>query len=359
MKIIFIVPYPTEGASNRFRVEQYLPVLKANGISCKVRSFMTRKFYKIIYRRGFYFLKTVYFLACAFNRILDIVRALKYDVVFIHREAFPLGSPVFESILARLGKPIIYDFDDAIFLPNASPSNNFVERLKCPEKVAGIFKMSRFIIAGNSYLADFAARHNKNVITIPTPIDTDRYIAFRREAANRKKLVIGWIGSVTTAEFLNVLRGVFKMLCEKYPYVEFQIIGGKFHIDGLPNIINKEWALDKELEYLQGFDIGIMPIPDNDWARGKCGFKAILYMSMGIPCVCSPVGINKEIIRDNFNGFLAGSDTEWLEKLSSLIEDESLRARIGKAGRTVAEEKYSVKVNAAKFLSVIEKAYNS
>lgn len=356
MKILFFVPYPSEGASNRFRVEQYLPILKANGISYKVRPFMTRDFYKIIYLDKFYVLKLIYFITSAFNRILDIFRALKYDLIFIHREVFPLGPPIFESIFLRMRKPIIYDFDDAIFLPNVSKSNNFMERLKRPDKIAKIFKMSSFIIAGNKYLADFALKYNNNVVVIPTPIDTGVYIS-RAPKLRRNKIVIGWIGSITTVEFLNTLRDVFKVLTIKYPHVEFQVIGGEFYIPGLSSVVNKEWALDRELEYLQEFDIGIMPIPDNAWARGKCGFKAILYMSLGIPCVCSPVGINKEMIQDNFNGFLADSDKEWIDKLSNLIEDESLRRRIGGSGKKAADEKYSIKANMPKFLSVIQKVY--
>lgn len=356
MKIIFFVPYPTEGASNRFRVEQYTPHLKTEGIIYRIRPFMSRGFYKTIYLKGYYFLKILYFIASTVNRFFDLILTLKYDVIFIHREVFPVGPPLFEYILSKLRKPIIYDFDDAIFLSSTSRSNNFIERLKRPDKVSKIIKISNHIIAGNRYLADFAMRYNNNVTIIPTSIDTDVYYP-KENQPKYDKFVIGWIGSNTTVEFLNLLQGVFKKLTIKYPDIEFKIIGGEFHIPGLNNIKNQVWSLDSEIEDLQSFDVGIMPMPDNAWTRGKCGFKAILYMSLGIPCLCSPVGVNKEIIKGGMNGFLADSDKEWVEKLSLLIDDPDLRQRIGMAGRKTVEERYSVKVNAPKFLEVLKREY--
>ncbi|KKT72855.1 MAG: Glycosyltransferase [Microgenomates group bacterium GW2011_GWA2_44_7] len=134
-------------------------------------------------------------------------------------------------------------------------------------------------------------------------------------------------------------------------------MGGNFSIDGLSTIISKPWSMEEEIEDLKTFDIGIMPMPDNEWTRGKCGFKAILYMNMGIPCVCSPVGVNREIITDGVNGFLAGTDEEWIEKLSLLIENAELRKKLGMAGRKTVEEKYSVNINAPRCLEIFKRVY--
>jgi glycosyltransferase involved in cell wall biosynthesis len=357
MKIFFIVPYPTEGASNRFRVEQYLPYLRSKNIQYEVRPFISRKFYKILYLRRHYFKKIFYFLINTLNRIIDILRLLRYDLVFIHREAFLMGPPFFEYVVSKLKKPIIYDFDDAIFLPDTSEYNSFVERFKRPDKISTNIRLSDYVIAGNKYLQDYALRYNDKVTIIPTSINTDIYRHTWR--FNKSYTVIGWMGSNTTVKFLKLLRNVFKELIRRYPNIEIRIIGGDFSINGVPNIKSQKWSMEKELRDLEGFDIGIMPMPDNEWTKGKCGFKAILYMSMGIPCVCSPVGVNKEIITDGVNGFLADSDEEWIEKLSMLIENPGLRQRLGSAGRITVEEEYSVKVNVPKFLEVLEKVYKT
>lgn len=357
MKILFWVPYPTEGASNRYRVEQYLPYLKKQGIGYCLRPFWSSLAYRILYKKGCHFLKCYYFIRGTVSRLFDIITLFRYEVIFIHREAYPIGGAFFENALAILKKPFIFDFDDAIFLPAASRSNNFIEKYKRPDKIAKIIKMSRHIIAGNSYLADFALRYSRSVSIIPTSIDTERYRLHDRECG--PKVVIGWIGSVTTLKFLEMMKAVFIKLSKRFPNLAVKIVGGDFSIDGLSNIISKPWLLEEELDDLTSFDIGIMPMPDNDWTRGKCGFKAILYMNMGIPCVCSPVGMNKEIMLNGVNGFFASTEEEWIEKLSRLIENPELRRRLGMAGRKTIEEKYSVKVNAPKYLEVLNKVFRN
>ncbi len=356
MRILFWVPYPTEGASNRFRVEQYLPYLGREGIKYDLHAFWSSSAFSILYKKGRYLNKIYFFIMGVVSRFLDLARIPKYDVVFIHREAYPLGSSFFETLLGLLKKPVIFDFDDAIFLPYSSRQNIFIERFKKPEKVCGIIKMSSRVIAGNSYLADYALRYNKNVSVIPTPIDSDKYYPEMKTTNN--KIIIGWIGSVTTSDFLNEMERVFAALSKKFDNIEFRIVGGNFQAGGQSNITSKPWALDQEIADLRSFDIGIMPMPDNEWTRGKCGFKAILYMSMGIPAVCSPVGMNKEIVADGVNGFLAIDENQWVEKLGILIKDAALRRKMGLAARKTAEEKYSVKVNAPKFLNVIKEAYS-
>lgn len=355
MKVLFWVPYPTEGASNRYRVEQYLPYLKKSGIRYSLRPFWSRFAFKVLYKAGHRFAKFYYFVLGTISRLFDLLRIFQYDVIFIHREAYPIGGAFFESILAKLKKPFIFDFDDAIFLPASSRPNNFIEKYKRPEKVNDIIKMAGYVIAGNNYLVDFSLPYNRSVSVIPTPIDTDKYYPNRNK--HNDEVVIGWIGSVTTLDFLNTMKSVFIRLSKQFSRIKFKIVGGNFSIDGFSSVISKPWSLEEEIEDLKSFDIGIMPMPDNEWTKGKCGFKAILYMSMGVACVCSPVGVNKEIIIDGANGFLAYTESEWFEKLSLLIENSEIRKRIGMAGRKTVEEKYSIKVNAPKYLEVLKKVY--
>ena len=354
MRVLFWVPYPTEGASNRYRVEQYLPYLKEAGIEYCLRPFWSSSAFKILYQNRYNLKKCYYFILGTISRIFDFLRIARYGIVFIHREAFPIGGAIFEIVLSILKKPFIFDFDDAIFLPSVSKTNSFIERFKSFNKVVTIIKKSKHVIAGNSYLADFALRYNRFVSILPTVIDTDKYYPDYHKHSD--KVVVGWIGSVTTVYFLNILKNTFLHLSKQYPYITFKIVGGNFSIKSIPCIISKRWTLKDEIEDLKTFDIGIMPMPDNEWTKGKCGFKAILYMSMAIPCVSSPVGVNKEIITDGVNGFLADKEDEWIKKLSLLIKDPSLRQKLGLAGRKTIEERYSVKVNAPKFLELFLKS---
>ena len=356
MKVLFWVPYPTEGASNRYRVEQYLPYIKKAGIDYSLHSFWSSSAFKILYDSGYLFKKCYYFILGTISRLFDLLCIFKYDLIFIHRESYPIGGAFFEAILFLLKKPYVYDFDDAIFLPSSSNKNIFIERFKNPKKVAKIIKMSQHVIAGNRYLSDFVLHYNKNVSVIPTPIDTKKY--YPRNEKCGDKTVIGWIGSVTTLDFLGSIRNVFISISKQFRNVQFKIVGGDFSIPGLTNINSKPWSLNEELEDLQTFDIGIMPIPENEWTKGKCGFKAILYMSMSIPCVCSSIGVNKEIIIDGENGFLASSEDEWFKKLSMLIDNFEFRKNLGRRGRKTVEEKYSVKVNAPRFLEIFQEVYN-
>lgn len=351
MRILFWVPYPKEGASNRYRVEQYLPYLEKSGIKCCVHSFWSRSAYKILYERGHYPKKTAALILGTLLRLLDILLINKYQAVFIHREAHPLGGAVLEKIIAALKKPIIFDFDDAIFLSASSSANSSLDKFKKPGKIKEIIKVSSQVIAGNRYLFDFASNYNKAVTIVPTCIDTDKF--YPSPDNKPGKVVIGWMGSVTTVGYLEELRDVFIVLLDRFPDLQLKIVGGKLSLDGNRRLINKRWSLDDEIEDLRSFDIGIMPVADNKWAQGKCGLKAIMYMSMGIPCVCSDVGVSKEIIQNGVNGFLVKSKQEWIEKLSFLINHPQARKEMGLSGRVIAQERYSLQVNAPVILDII------
>ncbi len=352
-RVLFIVPYPSEGASNRLRVEQYLPFLEKESISYRVRPFVGRRFYRILYAKGRHLTKAFYFLLAIINRLLDIFRAFKFDVIFIHREALPIGTAFIEKIFSMTGKRIVFDFDDAIFLPNTSRTNNYIELLKNPNKVSEIMGLSGCVIAGNEYLMEYAKKFNRNVAIIPTPIDTKKYTP-SKSGPGRDGVTIGWVGSFTTGIYLEAFRPVMERLKARYPRLKFKFVGNwtgsEDRIDGAEY---KEWTLDDELEDIRSFDIGIMPMPDDMWTKGKCGFKIILYMACAIPVVSSPVGVNKDIIADGVNGFLANTQGEWFEKLSGLIEDPHFRRRVGAAGRKTVEERYCVSRTAPLFIKAL------
>ena len=340
MKVLFIVPYPTEGPSNRFRVEQYFPFLKKNGIEFRIRPFCGVRLYRILYKKGRYIEKIFYLCLSSLARFIDIFRSINYDIVFIHREAFPAKNYLFEWLFKLCSKRMIYDFDDSIFITKSV-------------KVKMLLKKADRVIAGNSFLYEYALRFNRHVTILPTPIDTEKYMP-RPVDQKKGNIVIGWIGTSSTSIYLLSISDVFKHLSERYKNIEFRIIGGEI-IPGPAMPISKiEWSLKSEVRDLQGFDIGIMPMPDNDWTRGKCAFKVIQYMAVGIPAVASPVGMNKEVVSDGVSGYLVSANDEWREKLCKLIESSQLRQEMGSNGREIVEKRYSLRVNALKFIDVLK-----
>lgn len=357
LRVLFVVPYPTEAPSNRLRVEQYFPYLRRHGIKTRLRPFMSSYFYRHRYRPGGAPWKLLSLAWSTINRLLDIRRAGEVDVIFVHREAFPFGGPFIEEMLARSGTPMIFDFDDAIYLHSSGENSPLVRLLKRPEKTARIIELSTAVIAGNENLKAYAQRYNRNITVIPTPVDTDHFRPRppRATSGGADRVVIGWIGSNTTAPYLRMIEPALEELMRRYPEVELRIVGGSYRPPGLSRVSLHRWRLATELRDLHSFDIGIMPMPDTDWTRGKCSFKTLLYMSVGLPSVCSPVGVTTDIIQDGVNGFLATSTDEWVEKLSRLIEDAALRQEIGMAGRRSVEEKYSLHVQAPRLLDVIER----
>lgn len=353
MRVMFVVPYPTEAPSNRLRIEQYFPYLRKHGVKTKLRPFMSSGFYRTRYRPGAFPQKAFSLAWSTFNRLLDIRRASQADVVVVHREAFPFGGPFVEWAIARTGTPIVFDFDDAIYLHGSSEPNSLVRLLKRPEKTARIIELSAAVIAGNEHLQDYASRYNDHITVIPTPVDTDHFRPGSKKA-DLDKVIVGWIGSNTTAPYLQMIEPALQEVEARYPQVELRIVGGSHQPDGLSRVSLRRWGLESELRELHGFDIGIMPMPDTEWTRGKCGFKALFYMGVGLPSVSSPVGITTDIVQDGVNGYLASTTEEWVERLSLLVENTDLRRQIGQAGRQTVEEKYSLRSQSPRLLKVLE-----
>jgi len=274
------------------------------------------------------------------------------SIVFVQRECFMIGTSLFERLFTLRSK-LIFDFDDSIWLPTISKGNQRLKFLKNPDKIKKIISFSSQVVCGNQYLATYASKYNSNVIIIPSTIDTDRY--YTRKKATPKAITIGWSGSFTTVpHFEYLIPALIKIQFKYGDWVNFLLIGvAGYNCKGL-NIRSMPWNAKSEVEDLHFFDIGIMPLPDDEWTRGKCGMKGLQYMAAGIPTIMSPVGVNKEIIQDGENGFLASTEAEWIDKLTSLIESADLRERIGLNGRKTIEEKYSVKAVAPRYLELFK-----
>lgn len=355
MRIFFIIPYPLkEAPSQRFRFEQYFTLLEKAGHHYQTQSFLSTKNWKLFFRPGQPVKKMAALIKGYLKRISVLWVSTKFDLIFIHREAAPLGPPVFEWILSRvLHKKIIYDFDDAIWLTDKKNESQFLQSLKWRNKVATICKWSYKISCGNEYLRQFAQQHNKQAFLNPTTIDIENlHRLYKHEKIVNKKVIIGWTGSHSTIKYLNDIEPILQVLENEYPQLEYWIIADKPTTLKLKSLHFKKWSLETEIADLSQFDIGIMPLPDDEWARGKCGFKALQYMALEIPTVASPVGVNTSIIDHGINGFLCSDEGEWLKVLSLLIQDELKRKQIGKKGREKVLKSYSVESNTVNFLSL-------
>jgi glycosyltransferase involved in cell wall biosynthesis len=352
MRLLAIVPGIYDVApSQRYRLEQWEPLLRKSGVEITYAPFESDELHALLYQPGNTGRK-LKLVAESIARRFSMMRSVKeYDVVYILREAALLGPAFFERWIHRSGVPMVFDFDDAVFVSYRSPTNGYLSYLKFASKTKSICRMSAHVMAGNSYLAEYARQVNANVTIVPTTIDTEKY-AVRNEANESEPPTIGWTGSFSTVQHLDTLRSALQKLAKQTKF-RLRVIGTpSYKLDGV-DVEAMQWRVDTELADLHAIDIGVMPLPDDNWSKGKCGLKALQFMALGIPTVCSPVGVNTEIIQDGENGFMAGSEDEWIEKLGRLVHSVELRRQLGRAGRRTVETKYSANVQAPRVFELL------
>ncbi len=325
-------------------MEQWEPLLRKYGVEVVFEPFKSPELHELLSRPG-HVRRKARLAARDFRRRARLLRSVgDYDLIYIYNEAALLGPPVFERLIRRAGVPIVYDFDDAIFLPYTyvSPASGYLRLLKFPLKTRAICRLAAHVIVGNSYLADYARQVNESVSVIPSTIDTVKYTV-AGQGSHSGPPVIGWTGSYSTYQYLDGLRGTLQELARREPF-KLRVVGsGDYRMKGV-EVESVRWNPRTEVEDLRPIDIGIMPLPDDRWTRGKCGMKALQYMALGIPAVCSPVGTNRSIIEDGHNGFFAGDEDEWIDRLTRLLHSPTLRKQMGLAGRETVEAKYSAEV---------------
>lgn len=357
-KIAFLIPYPQDTApGQRFRFEQYYGVLQDHGYQLTLLSFFSRDAYAILQDHGSKLSIPLFIFWGFIRRLFHLCIIVRTDFVFLFREAAPIGPPIFEWIVCKvLNKKIIYDFDDAIWLTDKTDESKLEKLLRWRSKVKLICKWSYRVSCGNTYLAEYAKKFNPNVIVIPTTIDTslkhNQLKAHLRTFLSNSSIVIGWTGSHSTLKYLNLAESVLKHLERKYHQVQFIVIADSKPKLDLVRLDFIKWNKESEVEDLLKIDIGIMPLPDDEWAKGKCGFKALQYMALEIPAVVSPVGVNTEIVNHGVNGFSCQTEEDWVQCLETLIMDPILRKKMGAEGRKKIISNYSVASNSSTFLSL-------
>ncbi len=338
MKLLFLAVGDRSVASSRVRTYSYLPYLRKEGLKAFILHYTPSwQCARILSMKKISFIEEIAAkLYSAVNVLLLFIIAPFFEIVYIQKVVLSKFSI---RVLKALNSNIVFDFDDAIFLY---------------QDIIHVLRNSVAVIVANKSLKEFASRYNNRVYELISPVEVKADSqSFRK---NGSLVTLGWIGAPQTARYLYQLIPVLQRLKEKFKNlnIEFMGVGQNKHFESL-DIKIREWSIEREKEYLRSLDIGIMPLTDDGVSRAKAGYKLLQYMAVGIPCVASPVGINKEIIRDGSNGFLANTPAEWLDRLSLLITDAALRQTLGQEGRRLAEELYSYRVCSFRLMEILNK----
>lgn len=356
--VLFVAPHRFDRCpSQRFRYEQYLDFLEQQGYDYLLSGIIDKNDDAVFYQPGNLLAKLFIAVKAFIKRSNDLRLAKNFDFVFIQREAYMLGTSYFERKFSALpNTKVIYDFDDAIWLQNVSQANKRFSWLKNPKKTEEQIKVANLVLAGNNYLKDYALQFNKNVVLVPTTVNTT---AFDKKLhlgpPNKKTVTIGWSGSNTTIEHFKYAIPFLKILKEKYgKAIDFKVIGDASYTNKELGIQGIAWTSETEVSAMADIDIGIMPLPNDEWAKGKCGLKGLTYMALEIATIMSPVGVNSEIIQHGENGFLAETTQEWVNCIELLINDSSLREKLGKNARKTVEQRYSVEANKQLYINALQ-----
>ena len=326
MKVAFFI-HSLEVNSCRYRVLQFLPYLQERGVEASIH----------FYPRGWK------------DRMILYRTLGSHDIFYIHRRLF---HPIEFWALRHRARKIIYDFDDAIMY--RSSGSKHPHSLSRRMKFAFMMKRVDVVIAGNQFLKGEALRYNPNVEVVPTSIDLSHY-AVKENYRPEGPLTIGWLGSGSTLKYLKSVMPALENLYERFPQFRLKVVCDRFvDSDRLP-VIKKAWSSEGEQSDLRSFDIGIMPLADDLWSKGKCGFKILQYYGVGVPAICTPVGVNQDLVEHGVNGFWARNEHEWISHLFTLMQEETLRKEMGLRGRKAVETNYSVEVNAPRILQVLKR----
>ncbi|MDH7597615.1 MAG: glycosyltransferase family 4 protein [Methanothrix sp.] len=348
MKVLLLSRYSYLGASSRVRCYQYIPYLRNQGFDVTVAPLLDDNYIKDLYAGKRKRISLV--ISSYIQRIRSLLDARSYDLLWIEKELFPWLPAWAEGMLTRLKIPYIVEYDDAVFHRYDLNSNRAVRHL-LGHKIDAVMRQAAVVIAGNEYIAKRARISGaRRVEILPTVIDLEQYSP---GPINRNKIfTIGWIGTPVTARYLHVAGSALTDVCQNNLARVLLVGSGHIALDGVPVEV-RPWSKETEVEAIHSFDVGIMPLLDSPWERGKCGYKLIQYMACGRPVVASPVGVNNQIVEDGVNGFLASTKEEWVRALNALIDDHDLRVRMGIAGRKKVETHYCLQVTAPRLAEIL------
>ncbi|MGI9069495.1 MAG: glycosyltransferase family 4 protein [Pyrinomonadaceae bacterium] len=338
----------------RSSIEVWENVLKPVGIHLHYAPFESERLRQIIYRSGHQLEKAAEMIRGYVERLRLLRNLQDYDAVFVYREAALLGPAFLEKMIVRRGKPIIYIIDDPLYVPYRSPSNGYLSYLKFFGKVADICRLSAVVIVNSTHHRQFAEQYNKNIWQIPAIVDTKQYV-FRPETLDTERVCIGWSGSPTTVGNLRLVADALRELSPRVDHNVHLIGGTSFDLPGV-RYTAQMWSAETEVADLRKMQVGMVPVPVNEWNKRKFFMKSAQYMALGIPPVATPIGSNPEVIEHGGTGFLADTTEQWVEYLELLIRDRDLRLRMSHKAAQVAQERFSLEANAAKVIAAFRSA---
>lgn len=351
LKVLLLSRYGNLGASSRIRSYQYLPYLREQGVEVTLAPLLPDGYLHDLYagkRPGL-----ISILAAYLRRIGALIQQKKFDLLWIEYEIFPWLPGWLESMVLSNGTPYLVDYDDAIFHRYDRHPNPLVRRT-LGHKIDAVMRYASTVVVGNEYLRDRAIKVGaRRVEALPTSIDLARYPSPTQ--AQNEMFTIGWIGSPATTRYLYLVREALAEVCAHNQAKVVLVGASEPGWMDVPHAIHP-WSEDTEVAEVSGFDVGIMPLEDNPWERGKCGYKLIQYMACGKPVVASPVGINTRIVEPGINGYLAETKHDWVRALTALLADADLRQKMGAAGRAKVERDYAVQVNVLRLAAMLRTA---
>lgn len=336
MRILALTKYGSRAASTRQRLLQYVPYLENNKIAVTLKPLLDNMYLDALMRGG---QSSRMRVALAYvSRLGDVLASRNYDAIWIQYELFPY-IPLLEGLVARLGgTPIVYDIDDAIFHMYDAHSSTVVRQV-LGHKLRPLMRRAAVCLCGNEYLRDYVAAAGGHPVVVPTVVDTEHFRPSSR--ASGAPFTVGWIGSPSTWRYVEPLLPTVLPVLERLG-ARFRVVGAGPAAQGIAGIDAVEWDEAREVADIQAMDVGLMPVPDEPWARGKCGYKLIQYMACGRPGIASPVGVNRVLVDDGVNGFLAATPADWVEALTILARDPERRVRMGEQGRARVVAGYSL-----------------
>lgn len=345
MNVLFIVPYPIDKApGQRYRCEQYLKFFQQNQFTYIFSPFFSTSGYLSLYQKGHYLKKIGNVLRGLLYRLRDVFRASQFDCVYIYREATPFNLFVVEYLLKLRSKKLIYDFDDSIWIPDASKANAWIRHIKTGSKVAKIIHSADCTLVANAYLKSYALKFNQKITIFPTTIDTTIYNHMVNHRP-KKILTIGWTGSNTTVKYFLTLLPVLEQLYQEIPFRLKLIADRHTKIVTTITFAKVIWESKLEVQQLADIDIGINPMPLEPWTKGKSSLKAMQYMAMGIPAISTDYDFSRTLIDHGRTGFLASTSPQWKTYLTRLLTDLELRKNMGSKGRKVILDRFSNEAN--------------
>lgn len=350
MKILLLSRFTYLAPGPRYRYYQYLPYLREQGFDVTIAPLLDDDYLHNRYSEKK--ISSLYLLDKYLQRVAWLIKSRRYDLIWMEKEALPFFPAWLELLLLKSNVPYVVDYDDATF-HTYDQHNSSVVRWILGQKIDRVMQAASLVIAGNDYLAERAEKAGAAWVEIlPTVIDLDRYPL--APPPDNEIFTIGWIGSPTTSMYLLEVHTALEEICRDSGARVVAIGAANLELPGVPLTI-KPWSEATEVEEIQKFDVGIMPLPNLPWSRGKCGFKLIQYMACSRPVIGSPVGVNPQIVDQKINGFLPNSTQEWIQALEKLRNDRVLRQQLGKAGRAKVEAQYCIQVTAPKLANLLRK----